>query len=368
MSVHPRGKQKRIELPQESKLPSSTQHHLVREKKKKIKTSKSIMKKERERNTKTNQPARSTARKVSQKGLCSERKEEQSKMQHRWGTGTDTWKSQNSKATNNTAKCKPKQIATAKVDRNKEKKEKKGDDKKISKPPENVVQKISTLTKAAWGTKLQTSQDSVKTQDQEEGTRFTQNHCMLKTWSLDVSQKRSKPPRQMLKFKHQQKEEKQKKRGRQFKRRKKMLTKKKKSQWKCTHRAGVKGWNKNVKWLKIQYGGAMPKCCGFFFSRALQPPVVSRDSRSPDFQQWASSVEQLILTALRTPWLSPKSARSQSLSSHSYDWGSVFFFLVCVKGRKGKGGKKQKRRARKVSEPSLCRGSTQQALTAWTEV
>lgn len=54
----------------------------------------------------------------------------------------------------------------------------------------------------------------------------------------------------MLKFKHQQKEEKQKKGA--IKKTKNGY----KSHWKCTHRAGVKCCDKNVIWLKIQYGGA----------------------------------------------------------------------------------------------------------------
>jgi len=51
------------------------------------------------------------------------------------------------------------------------------------------------------------------------------------------------------------KRKKNKKKGGSQLKRQKMLTKKK-SHWKCTHRAGVKCCNKNVKWLKIQYGGA----------------------------------------------------------------------------------------------------------------
>lgn len=167
MSVHPRWKQERIELPQESKLPSSTQHHLV--KKNNIQkildtaTSKSIMKSEKERNTKNQKQKPKTCElscKKSSTLKCHRalkmipplffHKEKRSKVKARIGSVVISPRHQNHKTRRQqtTLQNANQSIATAKVDRNKkEKKEKKI--KNVSKPPINV-RKISILTKPAW--------------------------------------------------------------------------------------------------------------------------------------------------------------------------------------------------------------------------
>lgn len=73
----------------------------------------------------------------------------------------------------------------------------------------------------------------------------------------------------MLKFKHQQKEKNKKKYGGAIKKTKRKKTLQK-SHWKCTHRAGVKCCNKNVIWLKIQYGGASRNAVPFSLDLCLQ--------------------------------------------------------------------------------------------------
>lgn len=118
-------------------------------------------------------------------------------------------------------------------------------------------------------TKLQARKSSLKTDQapvKPPGT-LDQNNCMLKTWSLRV-EKRSKPPCQrsiQTPAKGRKIKTKKWRRG-QFKRQK-MLTK---SHWKCTHRAGVKCCNKNVIWLKIQYGGASRTAVPFSLDLCLQ--------------------------------------------------------------------------------------------------
>lgn len=160
---------------------------------------------------------------------------------------TETWKSQNSKATNNTAKCKPKHSNS--------KSRQKQKNKNVSKPPINVS-KISILTKAAWFRPSKQNCKQVKAFSRPDNApvyplgTLDQNNCMLKTWSLDV--KNAQNHHVKCSNSNTSKRRKNKKRG-QLKRQK-MLTKK--SHWKCTHRAGVKCCNKNVIWLKIQYGGA----------------------------------------------------------------------------------------------------------------
>lgn len=155
MSVHPRWyrKQKRIELPQESKLPLSTQHHLF----KKMITSKNTwhwhQQKYNEIEKKRETQKQQTCELSCKKSITLKRhralkmtpsyKEKRNKVKARvWPVVfTETWKSQNSKATNNTAKCKPKHSNS--------KSRQKQKNKNVSKPPINVS-KISILTKAAW--------------------------------------------------------------------------------------------------------------------------------------------------------------------------------------------------------------------------
>lgn len=139
-------------------------------------------------------------------------------------------------------------IATAKVDRNKK-------IKKCFKTTSKCFEKSQYMTKPAWvstlETKLQASQGFLKTDNAHVyplGT-LDQNICMLKTWSLDVKN----APNHHVKFSIQTPAKGVKIKKGAIKKTKKCLQK---SHWKCTHRAGVKCCNKNVIWLKIQYGGA----------------------------------------------------------------------------------------------------------------
>lgn len=61
-------------------------------------------------------------------------------------------------------------------------------------------------------------------------------------------------------------------------------------------------------WYGSKYSMAVQAEMLCLFSRSL-PPVLSCDWFSPDFQQWETSVEQLMLNALLTAWLSPKVKR-----------------------------------------------------------
>lgn len=61
-------------------------------------------------------------------------------------------------------------------------------------------------------------------------------------------------------------------------------------------------------WYGSKYSMAVQAEMLCLFSRSL-PPVLSCDRVSPDFQQWETSVEQLMLNALLTAWLSPKVKR-----------------------------------------------------------
>lgn len=61
-------------------------------------------------------------------------------------------------------------------------------------------------------------------------------------------------------------------------------------------------------WYGSKYSMAVQAEMLCLFSRSL-PPVLSCDWFSPDFQQWETSVEQLMLNALLAAWLSPKVKR-----------------------------------------------------------
>lgn len=61
-------------------------------------------------------------------------------------------------------------------------------------------------------------------------------------------------------------------------------------------------------WYGSKYSMAVLAEMLCLFSRSL-PPVLSCDWFSPDFQQWETSVEQLMLNALLTARLSPKVKR-----------------------------------------------------------
>jgi len=92
------------------------------------------------------------------------------------------------------------------------------------------------------------------------------NNGMLKTWSLHVKN----APNHHVNAQIQTPAKGRKKlkiEGGQLKRPKKCLQK---SHWKCTHRAGVKCCNKNVIWLKIQYGGASRNAVPFSLDLCLQ--------------------------------------------------------------------------------------------------
>lgn len=81
-------------------------------------------------------------------------------------------------------------------------------------------------------------------------------------------------------------------------------------------------------WYGSKYSMAVQAEMLCLFSRSL-PPVLSCDWFSPDFQQWETSVEQLILNALLTAWLSPKVKRGSPYHpTVMTELACVFFFLL----------------------------------------
>ena len=88
-------------------------------------------------------------------------------------------------------------------------------------------------------------------------------------------------------------------------------------------------------WYGSKYSMAVQAEMLCLFSRSL-PPVLSCDWFSPDFQQWETSVEQLMLNALLTAWLSPKVKRGSPyhptvMTELVVCFPSAFFFFFCFK-------------------------------------
>lgn len=144
-------------------------------------------------------------------------------------------------------------IATAKVDRN----------KKNSKCFKTIthVWKILIPSKAAWFGPWEQNCKQVRPIPAPVHPLgpHDQDNCMLKTWSLDV--KNAQNHNGNAQIQTPAKGGKMKKKGGAIKKTKKKCLQK--SLWKCTHRAGVKCCNKNVIWLKIQYGGARRNAAPF---------------------------------------------------------------------------------------------------------
>lgn len=85
-------------------------------------------------------------------------------------------------------------------------------------------------------------------------------------------------------------------------------------------------------WYGSKYSMAVQAEMLCLFSRSL-PPVLSCDRFSTDFQQWETSVEQLMLNALLTAWLSPKVKRGSPyhptvMTELLVCFPSAFFFSV----------------------------------------